>query len=61
MIRRLPAEWEQQDGVLLAWPHADSDWRDNLAAVEAVFVEIVRAISRCAQGAQMNQTAAIMP
>jgi agmatine deiminase len=46
MIRRLPAEWEQQDGVLLAWPHADSDWRDNLAAVEAVFVEIVRAISR---------------
>lgn len=46
VIRRLPAEWEEQDGVLLAWPHADSDWGDTLAAVEAVFVEIAVAISR---------------
>ena len=46
MNRRLPAEWEAQDGVLLAWPHADSDWRDDLAAVEAVFVHIAREISR---------------
>jgi agmatine deiminase len=46
MNRRLPAEWARQDGVLLAWPHAGSDWRDNLAAVEAVFVEIAREISR---------------
>jgi agmatine deiminase len=43
---RLPAEWEEQDGVLLAWPHADSDWRDDLAAVEPVFVNIAREISR---------------
>jgi len=47
MKRRLPAEWEEQDGILLAWPHARSDWRDNLAAVEAVFIEIARAVSRC--------------
>ena len=33
MQRRLPAEWEPQDGVLLAWPHAETDWCDNLAAV----------------------------
>jgi len=46
MKRRLPAEWEEQDGILLAWPHAQSDWRDNLAAVEEVFVEIARAVSR---------------
>jgi agmatine deiminase len=46
MNRRLPAEWARQDGVLLAWPHAGSDWRDNLAAVEAVFVEIAREVSR---------------
>ncbi len=43
---RLPAEWEDQDGVLLAWPHADSDWRDDLTAVEPVFVNIAREVSR---------------
>jgi agmatine deiminase len=46
MQRRLPAEWETQDGVLLAWPHAASDWRHDLAAVESVFTRIVGAISR---------------
>ena len=44
--RRLPAEWEPQDGVLLAWPHADSDWRPYLDAVQPVFTEIVRAVTR---------------
>ena len=44
--RRLPAEWEPQDGVLLAWPHEGSDWRPYLDAVEPVFVEIVRQLSR---------------
>jgi agmatine deiminase len=43
---RLPAEWEEQDGVLLAWPHATSDWRDDLARVELVFVHLAREISR---------------
>jgi agmatine deiminase len=43
---RLPAEWEEQDGVLLAWPHEESDWHPNLAQVEPVFVEIARQISR---------------
>jgi agmatine deiminase len=42
----ITAEWEPQDGVLLAWPHQETDWRDDLAAVQAVFVNIVRAISR---------------
>ncbi|MGD9947171.1 MAG: agmatine/peptidylarginine deiminase [Desulfobulbus sp.] len=46
MIRRLPAEWEPQVGVLLAWPHADSDWRDNLESVQQVFAAITAAISR---------------
>ncbi len=44
--RRLPAEWEPQDGVLLAWPHVGTDWRECLAEVEPVFAEIVREISR---------------
>ncbi|MDD2465442.1 MAG: agmatine deiminase family protein [Desulfobulbus sp.] len=45
MKRRLPAEWEPQDGILLAWPHVDSDWCDNLDAVQQVFVAITMAIS----------------
>jgi len=44
--RRLPAEWEPQDGALLAWPHEESDWHPYLEQVEPVFVEIVRQISR---------------
>ncbi|MCL2459120.1 MAG: agmatine deiminase family protein [Desulfobulbus sp.] len=46
MNKRLPAEWEPQDGVLLAWPHADSDWRDNLREVVPVFTRIAAATSR---------------
>lgn len=46
MTIRLPAEWEAQDGVLLAWPHEESDWRPYLAEVEPVFIEIVRQVSR---------------
>jgi agmatine deiminase len=46
MNRRFPAEWEPQDGILLAWPHEDSDWQPYLAEVEPVFVEIAKEISR---------------
>ena len=42
---RLPAEWEPQDGVLLAWPHADTDWHPLLDDVEPVFSAIAREIS----------------
>jgi len=45
MIKRFPAEWEEQDGVLLAWPHQWSDWRSHLHIVEPVFVEIAVKIS----------------
>ncbi len=44
--RRLPAEWEDQDGILLAWPHIQSDWEPVLDLVEPVFAEIIAAISR---------------
>src|SRR5512145_1454390 len=45
MEMRLPAEWEEQDGVLLAWPHEESDWHPLLDLVEPVFVEIATRIS----------------
>ncbi len=44
MSIRLPAEWEPQSATLLTWPHADSDWADNLASVEAVYREVVAAL-----------------
>lgn len=43
---RLPAEWEPQDGILLAWPHADSDWQPILADITAVYLELTRKIIR---------------
>jgi agmatine deiminase len=41
---RLPAEWEEQDAILLAWPHAGSDWQPILEEIIAVFVELTRRI-----------------
>ena len=38
-------EWAPQSGVMLTWPHVDSDWADNLENVEPVFVNIAKAIS----------------
>lgn len=43
--RRLPAEWEPQDAVMLTWPYADSDWQSELAGVEPVFTAIASSIS----------------
>ena len=42
----LPAEWSPQAGVLLTWPHEDSDWRSQLATVEPVFVRIAAEVAR---------------
>jgi len=45
MPRRLPAEWEPQDAVLLCWPHPDTDWSSVLDQVEPVYVELVRQLA----------------
>lgn len=41
----LPAEWAEQSGVMLTWPHSQSDWGPMLDEVEPVFVEIAHQIS----------------
>ncbi len=46
MSKRLLAEWEEQDGILLAWPHEQSDWFPVLAQVEPVYTEIAKQVSR---------------
>ncbi len=43
---RWPAEWEPQDAILLAWPHAGTDWAPQLPAVERAYVELIAAITR---------------
>jgi agmatine deiminase len=49
MLIRLPAEWEPQDGVLLAWPHAATDWAPVLPVVVPAFACIAAEISRFEQ------------
>ena len=44
--RRLPAEWEPQDAVLLVWPHAQSDWSAVLSEVRHTVQTIITAIER---------------
>lgn len=43
---RFPAEWEPQSAVLVAWPHAGTDWAERLAAVEETYIALVAAIAR---------------
>lgn len=43
---RLPAEWERQDAVLIAWPHELTDWAPMLDEVRRCYVEIACAIVR---------------
>jgi agmatine/peptidylarginine deiminase len=43
---RLPAEWERQAAVLVAWPHAGTDWAERLESVEATCVALIAGIAR---------------
>lgn len=43
---RIPAEWEDQDGVLLSWPNVDSDWAEIIDRIEQVYLQLVQHISR---------------
>lgn len=37
-------EWEEQDLVMITWPHADTDWCDMLDEVEQCYVGMAEAI-----------------
>jgi len=42
---RMPAEWEPQEAVWLAWPHNELTWPGGmLAGVEGSYIEIIRAL-----------------
>ena len=46
---RLPAEWEEQDGVLMAWPHAETDWKPVLARVQETSARLIAEASHHAR------------
>ncbi len=43
---RMLAEWEAQKGVILAFPHEDTDWSDYLEEARQCVVDIAKAIAR---------------
>lgn len=42
----LPAEWYQQSGVQLTWPHVETDWAYILPEVEECFIQIAHEIAQ---------------
>ena len=42
--RSFAAEWDCQDGILIAWPHAGTDWAYMLDEVTACYIEMTHAI-----------------
>ena len=42
---KMPAEWEKQEAIILAWPHNKSDWPGKFEPIKWVFVEIIRYIA----------------
>jgi agmatine/peptidylarginine deiminase len=43
--RQFPAEWANQDGILIAWPHINTDWANMLDEAQSCFIEIINAIA----------------
>jgi agmatine/peptidylarginine deiminase len=48
-IVRFPAEWEHQEAVMIAWPHAETDWAYMLNEVQECYEQIARAIIKHAK------------
>ena len=45
-LYRLPAEWEPQSGVMLTWPHIDTDWAPMLDEILQTYQEMAHEISQ---------------
>ncbi|WJJ95417.1 agmatine deiminase family protein [Algibacter luteus] len=45
MMRRFPAEWEKQEGILLCFPHNGKDWPGKFQAIQWAFVEFIKKIA----------------
>ncbi len=50
-MMRMPAEWEKQAAIWLAWPHNKSDWPGKFDTVKWAYAEIIRCLT---QGARVR-------
>ena len=44
-MRRFPAEWEKQQGILLCFPHNGNDWPGKYGAIQWAFVEFIKKVA----------------
>ncbi len=44
-MRRFPAEWEEQQGILLCFPHNGKDWPGKYGAIQWAFVEFIKKVA----------------
>ena len=44
LSRVLPAEWERQDAIVVAWPHRGTDWHYMLSQAQQCFKNVAAAI-----------------
>ncbi|GAA4280398.1 agmatine deiminase family protein [Gaetbulibacter aestuarii] len=44
-MRRFPAEWEPQQGILLCFPHNGKDWPGKFQAIQWAFVEFIKKVT----------------
>ena len=42
----MPAEWEPQSGVMLTWPHEETDWQPYLEEITETYMQMAEAIAR---------------
>lgn len=49
MTFRMPAEWEKQAAVWLAWPHNKEDWPGKFEAIPFVYCEVIKHIMQQAR------------
>ena len=45
---RMPAEWEKQEAMWLAWPHNRNDWPGKFGPIPWVYTEIIRLLTQAA-------------
>jgi len=46
MTLRMPAEWEKQKAIWLAWPHNKEDWPGKFEAIKWVYVEMIKYLTQ---------------
>jgi len=44
-MKTLPPEWAKQRAILMAFPHKNSDWANNLKSALSPFIRIAQAIA----------------